>query len=159
MKFNYIFIPLITVLIWVSGSSFTQIGLKKWYKKLKLPDIAPDGRFIGMIWTAIFIMATISALIVWNSTAILHDDPMYFYIFALFILNALMNIFFSFIFFTLHMIAIAVWEALALSLSVLALILVVYPISALAAALLVPYFAWVCFITYLTYGIWQLNKA
>lgn len=158
MKLNYILIPLISVLVSVCGTAFTQTGLRTWYKKLKLPDMAPDGRFIGKVWTGIYVLTTISVLIVWNTTAILHDDPMYYYIFALFIFNALMNVFWSFIFFTLHMIGLAAIESAALGFSVLALILVIFPISALAAALLVPYLAWVCFATYLNYGIWQLNK-
>lgn len=158
MKLNYIIIPLITVAVSVSGRWFAQAGLRNWYKKLKLPDTVPDGRVIGAVWTVIFILSAISALIVWNSNRILHEDSLFVYIFGFFILNAVMNIFWNFLFFALHMLALAVIQSAALGLSVLVLMLFIFPISSLAAALLVPYFVWVCFATYLNYSIWQLNK-
>ena len=158
MKLNFIIIPLVTVIVLVSGSAFSRVGIKHWYKKLELPDIAPQGQVIGIVWTVIFILATISALIVWNSSAISHNESLLVIIFLLFGINAVMNIFWSFIFFGLHMIGLAVWQSAALGLSVLALILLIFPILSLAAVLLVPYLVWVGFATYLNYTIWQLNK-
>lgn len=69
MKLNYLVIPLITVIVAVSGSSFTNQGLNSWYNTLKLPLIAPPGWFIGLIWTIIYILATVSAIILWNLTS------------------------------------------------------------------------------------------
>lgn len=158
MKFNYVIIPLIVILVAYAGKQFSEAGLKKWYKSLKLPAITPDGSIIGAVWTAIYILAAISALIVWNSSMILHDDPVFDVIVSMLFINAVMNVAWNFLFFTLHMIGMSGITSVALGLSVLALILLIYPISALAAILLVPYLVWVCFATYLNYLIWDLNK-
>ena len=158
MKLNYIIIPLLTFLVAACGRGFTQSGMRTWYKRLKLPEIAPDGRVIGTVWTGIFILTAFAALLVWNSNNIVQDEPLFYLIFGLFCINAMMNVFWSFIFFKLHMIGLAVWESVALGLSVLALILLIFPISSLAAVLLVPYLVWVGFATYLNYTIWRLNK-
>ncbi|MEO8065298.1 MAG: TspO/MBR family protein [Candidatus Doudnabacteria bacterium] len=158
MKINYFFIPLIALLVAMTGDYFTSAGLKKWYKSLKLPSFSPAGQVIGTVWAVIYILATISVLIVWNTNAVLHEETVFNFIIVMFTLNALMNVFWSFIFFFLHMVGYAVLEAGALALSVLALILLIFPISVLAAIVLVPYFVWTCFVAYLNYSIWQLNK-
>ena len=89
------------------------------------------------------LVQTISALIVWNSSAITHDESLFVMIFLMFGINAVMNIFWTFIFFNLHMIGMAVWESAALGLSVLALVMLIFPISVVASVLLVPYLVWV----------------
>ncbi|MBW3016168.1 tryptophan-rich sensory protein [Candidatus Woesearchaeota archaeon] len=154
MKLNYFIIPLITVLVAVVGSFLTS-GDMVWYKTLKLPSIAPPGWFIGLVWNVIFILATISALIVWN-TMQKHDN--FSIIIGLFVVNALLNVFWSFLFFNQHLILPAVFDAGLLGLSVYALIFFIWRFSPLAAGLLIPYAVWVTFATYLNYLIWLLNR-
>ncbi len=155
MKINYFLIPLVTIFVALLGSFFTELGLKDWYKTLKLPKFTPSGKIIGMVWSIIFALAAIAALIVYNSSAVLPGDlRLLTYLFAA---NALMNLFWSLLFFYLHMVGYAAIESAALALSVLGLILFIYPISGLAAILLAPYFLWVVFATYLTYSVWRLN--
>jgi len=76
---------------------------------------------------------------------------------VVFIINAFINVFWSYLFFVLHMTGYAAIDSMALALSVLSLIIFIYPISMLAAVLLVPYFVWVLIATYLNYSIWKLN--
>jgi len=159
MKANYIIIPLITIITAGVGSWITSAGMD-WYHKIKLPAFTPSGSFIGMVWTIIFILAAISALLVWNSRMVL---PGSFYmlkegVMTLFILNAVLNVVWSLLFFNMHFIAAAAWEAGLLGLSVVALFILIWPISRLAAWLLAPYAAWVAFATYLTYTVWALNR-
>jgi len=78
-------------------------------------------------------------------------------IMAAFILNAMLNVGWSWLFFSLHLIGWAAWEAILLEASVIVLIVLIRPISRVAAGLLVPYAAWVAFATVLTFIIWQLN--
>lgn len=155
MKLNYFIIPLVTVLVAVLGSRFTVQSLSGWYKSLNLPSIAPPGGFIGAVWTILFILATISALLVWNKFP---HDTRFYWIIAIFILNAVLNFGWSWLFFGQHQIFAAIFEAGALGLSVLALVVLIWPESVLAASLLIPYAVWVFFATYLTYSIWSLNK-
>lgn len=153
-RWPYVLIPLVTIAVSVIGSRFTASGMDGWYMSLSLPSIAPPGAFIGIAWTVIFILTTISALIVWRY----HKPIKRFYaIWILFLVNAGLNVFWSFLFFNQQRIGGAVLEAAVLGLSVFGLIVLIWPISRVAASLLVPYAGWVTFATYLNYLIWQLN--
>jgi tryptophan-rich sensory protein len=111
-----------------------------------------------MVWTGIYFLAAVSALVVWNSKNLTPGDSLFGYLAIFFAANVVMNIFWSYLFFVMHMIQWAALEAVALALSILALILYIWPISTFAALLLVPYLIWVCFAAYLNYTIWKLNS-
>jgi tryptophan-rich sensory protein len=136
------------------GSLLTSGGMK-WYKSIKLPFWTPPGSVIGAVWTILFILAAICALIVWNKFS---HDGRWQLIITIFIFNAILNVFWSLLFFNQHWLAAATFESAALGLSVLALIILIWPGSTLAASLLIPYAAWVGFATFLTYTVWTLNK-
>jgi benzodiazapine receptor len=154
-KPSYIIIPLITVLVSVIGSSFTSSGIGSgWYASIAKPAWTPPGSVIGAVWTTIFILTTISAILVWRKAK---RDSRFWWIIGLFIANALLNIFWSFLFFGRAMIGPAVWEAALLDATVIALVILIWRTSRIASLLLVPYAAWVAFATYLTYSVWRLN--
>jgi len=154
MKPNYLIIPLLTFITAFIGSNITSKGMN-WYKTINLPSFAPPGSIIGTIWTIIFILTALSAIIFWNHC---YGKRNYRLVVLLFLVNALLNIAWSYIFFGLNLIGLAIFEAGLLGLSVLILIILIYPYSILAAGLLSPYFIWVSFATYLNYTIWTLNK-
>jgi len=153
MKLNYIVIPLVTIAVSVVGGLITGGGMA-WYRSIKLPSWTPPGSTIGAVWTVLFILATISALIVWNG---LPHDTRFQWIVAIFLLNAILNVGWSWLFFGQHFMGTAVWEAGVLGLTVIALVILIWPLSILAALLLVPYAFWVAFATYLTWSVWRLN--
>lgn len=154
MRINYFIIPLIVFLVSFLGGQITGSGME-WYKNINLPSWTPPGWVIGLVWTFIFILAAISIILFWN----LQSKPVYFYwIIGLFVLNGVLNILWSYLFFGQHLIGLAVIEAFVLGLSVLFLILSIWPFSKFAASLLIPYCGWTFFATYLTYSIWVLNK-
>lgn len=151
-KANYIIIPLATIATMAVGGLVTAAGMG-WYRSINLPAFTPAGGFIGGVWTVLFILTAISALISINKGWGRRRTG----IAAVFIANALLNVFWSVLFFGLHLVGPAVWEAGLLGLSVLVLIVLIWPISKFAAWLLVPYLAWVGFATFLTYSVMILN--
>jgi tryptophan-rich sensory protein len=162
MRLNYIIIPAVTVIVSVAGGYFSRVGLVSWYGSINKPSFTPPGSVIGAVWTAIFILSTISALIVWNSYApwgTLARDARFWWIAGIFLLNALLNVFWSFLFFYRHEIYAAFWEAVALDLTVIALCVMIRPISQTASVLLWPYAGWGAFASYLTYAVWGMNRA
>ena len=154
MKLNYAVIPLIVLATAVIGGMITSRGMA-WYKTIKKPLWTPPGAVIGVVWTFIFILSTLSALIVWN---FIPHGTRFWVIIVLFLLNALANIFWTYLFFGTHHMYAAIWEALFLEVTVLCLIELTKAVSAGAAFLLLPYAAWVLFASYLTYRVWALNK-
>ncbi len=156
MKANYIIIPLITILVALTGSLLTGWGMT-WYNSLNLMSWTPSGSLIGMVWTIIFILSTVCALIIYNQKDC-DRESMFWLTMTLFAINAALNMMWSFLFFTLHFLSLAIIEAFILGLSVVALIVLIWPRAKLAAILLIPYAGWVFFATYLSYNIWLLNK-
>lgn len=156
MKLNYIVIPLITVVVAWVGSLFTSSGINSgWYDSIVKPSWTPPGALIGAVWTVLFILAAISALIVWNKAK---RNSWFWWVIGVFVINAVLNVLWSFLFFGEHLIGTAIWEAALLGATVVALIILIWPISRLASLLLVPYAGWVAFATYLTYTVSILNK-
>ncbi len=155
MKFGDILILAGTIATALFGSLITSGSVASWYKTIKLPSWTPSGGVIGAVWTFLFILAATSALLVWNK--IPHGSRVNLII-ALFIVNAFLNVGWSYLFFGKHLIGTAVFEAALLALSVLALIVAIWPVHVSAAALLIPYFLWASFATYLTYSVWLLNR-
>ncbi|MDD2807787.1 MAG: tryptophan-rich sensory protein [Patescibacteria group bacterium] len=153
MKTNYLAIPLITILTSFTGSFVTSQGLD-WYKTIRVPAWTPTGNVIGAVWTVLFILATISALIFWNSKI---SDNHRHLVCGLFVLNALANVSWSVLFFGNHLIGAAVWEAGLLSLICLGLIIGLWKISKVASVLIIPYALWSLFASYLTLIIFRLN--
>ncbi|MCX6741099.1 MAG: tryptophan-rich sensory protein [Candidatus Parcubacteria bacterium] len=156
MKTNYIIIPLITILVALAGSLLTGWGMG-WYHNLNLMSWTPSGMLIGMVWTILFILSTICVLIIYNKKYC-GRESIFWLVMVLFAANAALNIMWSFLFFALHLLSLAIIEAFILGLSVVALIILIWPRAKLAAILLIPYAGWVFFATYLTYSIWLLNK-
>ncbi|MBU0649151.1 tryptophan-rich sensory protein [Patescibacteria group bacterium] len=154
MKINYLVIPLIALATAVLGSHFTSQGMD-WYETLSRPGFTPPGGIIGTVWTVIYILSAISALIVWNKFS---RNKRFLWISALFMINAVLNFFWCYLFFAAHLIGAAIIEMLALEATVLALMILVWPRSRFAAFLLAPYAGWVIFATYLAYSIWALNS-
>ena len=72
MKPNFFIIPIIAILTATVGSMISEEGIKRWYKNLKKPAITPPNKYFGWIWTIIFILSAVSALIIWNSNAFLN---------------------------------------------------------------------------------------
>jgi len=153
MRINYFFIPLTAIAVAYFGGMITEKGMP-WYNTLNLPSIAPDGKLIGLAWTVIYVLATISALIVWNK---LRQDKSFKIIVSLFIANAFLNWFWTYLFFGLHLIAWSVLEMILLNLVNLVLIVILGKKNLPASVLLVPYFLWVCFATYLAYSVLTIN--
>lgn len=162
MKWNYILIPLIVIAVSLIGGYFTNLGMG-WYGSIRLPDWIPSGGIIGIIWTVIFILSTISVLIVWNFT---QHDNLFRRIMFLFAINGLINISWSFVFFYLHKMGWAILVAALLEVSVLAIIYLIRVLGVVQKSelvkgtymLLLPYAGWVIFATYLTYTVWSLNR-
>ena len=153
MHISYILIPLVTILVAYVGGMLTTRSVATWYRKIRKPSWTPPGSVIGAVWTVLYILAAISALMVWDLST-----PVPVVVSTLFILNAAVNVLWSYVFFYLHRMGPAIWACLFLDLTIILLIQFIAPASALAAWLLVPYAAWVTFASYLNYRVWEMNQ-
>lgn len=143
-------VPIVVIgLIALVGGLFTDPGMT-WYNTLNLPDITPPGVFIGSVWTVLYVLIIIS----WIQFLKKGEQRM---IHGLYIINAVLNLLWSYIFFAQNNISGAFFEIWILNLSTVCLIYLLWKDYRLSAYLLLPYFVWVSFATYLNYLVLSLN--
>ncbi|MBT4917565.1 tryptophan-rich sensory protein [Candidatus Peregrinibacteria bacterium] len=166
LKPNYLLIPLITIAVALLGGAFSSMGMNWYDMYVAKPELTPPAWVFPIAWNLIFLMTTISALIIWNkgtSRKFLwflmskKPTPNHWMIIWLFVVNAILNVLWSYLFFAKHLISTAFIEMLMLEVTLIALIFATYKISKIASWLLVPYALWVGFASYLTYQLVLLN--
>jgi tryptophan-rich sensory protein len=153
IKPNFFFIPLFVIITASAASYFADTG-RSWYKTINLPDWTPSGSVMVLAWTVIFILTSLSILIIWNKYS---TEKKFGTIISLFIVNALLIVGWNVLFFSHQLMGLAFVQAVLLILNLFLLILLIWQFSPLAAYLLLPYSAWVLFSTVLTYNVWMMN--
>lgn len=132
----------------------TASEIPGWYATLQKPSFNPPNWLFGPVWTLLYIMMGIAFWLVWKSDASdLKQKAM-----LLFALQLTLNFFWSILFFSFHQTGWAMVEIALLWVFILLCIVSFYPISAIAAYLLVPYLCWVSFASLLNFYIWKLNS-
>jgi benzodiazapine receptor len=107
-----------------------------------------------LAWTIIFILGSLSILIIWNK----YSSEKYFrLIIILFVLNAFLVVGWNILFFNQQQIGLAFFQAILLITDLFFLIYFIWRLSPLAAYLLFPYSGWVLFSTALTFNVWMIN--
>ena len=128
------------------ASYFTFQGLKlPKYMNSEKPSWFPPTFLFGLVWTAIYILYVYS----W------YKAPQSLN--WLFILNMVLNALWCFLFFASGKWEYALIALLALDIVLLLQIVLFYNYDVLASTLLVPYFIWSCFATFLNYTMIKLN--
>jgi translocator protein len=135
------------------GSFFTNASVKTWYTQLRRPEWTPPNWIFGPVWTGLYLMMAISAWLVWRGSSWASAR----FALILFAIQLVLNILWSIVFFGLRKVGPAFGEILLLWMMIIATAVAFYPLSLLAAWLLIPYIVWVVFASYLNFRIWQLN--
>lgn len=154
-KLAYVFIGiLICSTIGFLSSVVTQSSVNDWYMTLDKPSFSPPNWIFAPVWSTLYIMMGISAGWVWAKGFHHKYVKIGLYHFGF---QLLLNGLWSIVFFGLKQPLLALLIITTL-LIVLGLTIKWFNIvSKFAAALLLPYFLWLCFATALNYKIWELN--
>lgn len=149
------FIIALVIPLAVGGISgfFTASSVGSWYQTLSKPSWNPPDWLFGPVWTTLYIMMGIALYLVWKETGSSQKNLAL----VLFIIQLVLNFFWSFIFFNQRETGWALAEIIALWVMILLTILAFAKVNTLAAWLLVPYISWVSFASVLNYTIWKLN--
>lgn len=136
------------------GSIVTLPSIDNWYSSLIKPDLNPPNWVFGPVWTMLYSLMAVSLAIVWSGEENAKQKKLAI---TFFLLQLILNFFWSFLFFYLHRADLASIEILILWVIILITIVQFKKLSSPAAYLLVPYILWVSFAAYLTISIWILN--
>jgi benzodiazapine receptor len=134
------------------GAAATDIG--PWYYGLHKSALNPPDWLFGPAWTVIYALAALAGVLAWTSARTAQQRTR---VLVLFAINALLNILWSELFFRFRRPDWALAEVVPFWLSILALMIVLRPISRRASWVLAPYLAWLCFAGWLNYAVVRLN--
>lgn len=128
--------------------------LSPWYYNLRKPSWQPPDWLFGPAWTTIFILTAIAGYLAWYHAPGFAAKA---WVIAAYVLNAVLNMAWSWLFFTKKRPDWAFIEVIPFWLSIALLILVSGAHSPLASFLLLPYLLWVGFASWLNLAIIRLN--
>jgi tryptophan-rich sensory protein len=136
------------------GAVFTFDSVRSWYPTIAKPAWTPPSWLFGPVWTTLYLMMGVAAWRVARRrwTADVRRAVL------LFVVQLLLNAAWSPLFFGARLPGIAFGEILLLWSAIVLTIAWFWRIDRLAAALLVPYLAWVSFASALNGSIWWLNR-
>ncbi|MBK8211229.1 MAG: tryptophan-rich sensory protein [Rhodospirillales bacterium] len=134
------------------GGLLTDIG--PWYQNLQRPSWQPPDWLFPPAWTLIFALSATSGVLAWRAAP---DAANRRRIVGAFAVNAVLNVLWSALFFSLRRPDWALIEVALLWLSIVLLIVVTGRVSRAAAWLLLPYLVWVSFASALNYAVVHLN--
>lgn len=138
------------------AGQITRGGIVPWYTALEKPPLTPPNGLFAPVWTLLYLLMGIAAARIWiygkhhrwGKTALYHYGVQFVF-----------NILWTLVFFYLHQ---PFW-----GLVILLILLVLIErtqkwfrtVDRLASRLMIPYFLWVLFATYLNAGVWWLNPS
>ncbi len=136
------------------GSIFTRESVATWYPQLNRPLFTPPSWVFAPVWTTLFLLMGWAFFLILSSD---HEKTRRGIAISLFCIHLAVNILWSFFFFGLRspfwaFVDISIlWGMIAL------LVRIFWGINRWAGVMLVPYFLWVSFASFLNYGLWRMN--
>ena len=152
--FRLIFSLVICQLAGLAGSLVTTPAISTWYSSLNKPSFNPPNWLFAPVWTALYFLMGASLYLVWSKG--LKDKKVRTALF-LFVLQLILNILWSFLFFGLRSPFLAFIEIVVLWAAIFVTMLNFLKISKPAGFLLLPYLLWVSFASLLNFFIFRLN--
>jgi tryptophan-rich sensory protein len=140
----------------VAIAALARVGTdteSSWYKGLKKPEWQPSSKLFAPVWFTIYLLLAISAILVWHETT----GDMRIRLMILYAINGVLNLAWSFIFFKARSPLVAGIDIVGLAITILLIMVRVWPVSPVASLLLLPYLLWVCFASVLNWAIARMN--
>ncbi len=136
------------------GSLATRQSVSTWYTTINKPPISPPNWLFGPVWTVLFVLMGIAFYLVWNKG---FSEPPVKNAIIIFLIQLVLNIIWSFLFFGLRSPSFAFVEIIILWIAILFTIIYFSKVSSVAGYLLIPYIFWVSFASILNGWITILN--
>lgn len=126
-------------------------AIPTWYAVLRRPSWTPPNRVFAPVWTLLYLLMAIGAWRCWLAVGFGEWT-------VAFAVQLGLNLAWSWIFFGLQKIGLALVEIAVLWAAILGCLLVMGSIDLAAGFLLLPYLLWVSFALSLNAGFWALNR-
>ena len=137
-----------------AGGFVTASSVNNWYVDIIKPDSTPEAWVFPIVWNSLFFLMGLSGWLVWREAGSINAAGAAMSVFTL---QLMLNFSWSLVFFGMHALGLAVVVNLALDAAIALTIYLFWRHSRIGALLLVPYFLWSFFATWLSFEIWRLN--
>lgn len=134
--------------------AWASIDAARFYASLAQPSWAPPAGVFGPVWTILYVLMGLAAWIVWRTPRGPRGAAL-----VLFVAQLAANALWSWLFFGWHLGRLAAIEVLVLLGLIAATVAAFWRVRRLAAALMLPYLAWVAFAAMLTWTVWRANPS
>ncbi|PLK26974.1 TspO/MBR family protein [Novosphingobium sp. TH158] len=153
LRWALVLVPLVMLLGFVSGKLAQSGPENAWFADLVKPGIYPPSATFGIVWTILYILMGLAVAMVAAARGARGRTAAL----AAFAVQLLLNLAWTPVFFGMHQMTSALYLLIALDIMVAVTLFLFWKVRSLAAILLVPYLAWVCFATVLNWQFLQLN--
>jgi tryptophan-rich sensory protein len=153
LRWALFLVPLVLLLGFLSGEVAGSGPGNPWFASLAKPTSYPPPQVFGIVWAVLYVLIGLAAAMVaaaWGAksrTAAL----------TFFVIQLLLNLAWSPLFFLFHEMRFALYLLAALDFAVLVTLVLFWRVRWLAGVLLVPYLAWITFATFLNWQFLVLN--
>ncbi len=153
LRWSLFTVPLVLGLGFLSGLAANSGPGNPWFDALEKPGIYPPPAAFGIVWSILYVLMGVAlALVIAARGARLRGAAI-----VAFAVQLLINLAWSPVFFGMHQISLALGVIVALLLALVVTTALFWRVRRLAAALLMPTIAWVCFASVLNLQFLQLN--
>jgi benzodiazapine receptor len=138
----------------ILGTPFTMSAIPNWYVFLNKPFFSPPNWLFAPVWTLLYTLMGIAFYLIWRQgwqKNTVKTAGTYF------LIQLFLNFLWSIFFFGLRSPELGLINIIAMLIFIILTMKHFYPLSKLAAYLLIPYLAWVSFATLLNLAILVLN--
>jgi tryptophan-rich sensory protein len=143
----------ICLLVSGAGGAVTATSVGTWYQALQKPPFNPPDWIFAPVWTVLYLFMAIAGWRVWRTAPrkLGRSDL------VVFAAQLGLNFAWSFVFFGMHRVDLALAIIVVLFLVIIANTILFWRVDRWAGMLFVPYVLWVAFATLLNASIWTLN--
>ena len=146
-------VPAVWLLGFLSGQLAGTGDGDPWFAALSKPEFYPDASLFPIVWGILYVMMGLAFALVCSAWGARGRGIAI----AAFVVQFLMNLAWTPLFFGQHEISYALYLIIALNVMILVTMVLFFRVRKMATLLLVPYLAWSIFAGYLNYEILQLN--
>jgi tryptophan-rich sensory protein len=137
------------------GGAITATSVGTWYQELEKPPFNPPDWVFAPVWPTLYIMMGIAGWRVWRRRGVRVRQKAL----VLFVAQLSLNLAWSFLFFGLQRVDLALIDIVILLLAIAANAIFFWRIDQVAGLFFAPYVLWIAYATVLNASLWLLNLA
>lgn len=131
----------------------TQVNIDTWYSSLHKSNLTPPAIVFPIVWSILYAMLALSGWSLWQQ----RRHPKATIAIGFYSAQMILNWSWSVLFFNFHLIALGFYCIILIALLTLITIFITKNNFKFSSIMLVPYFIWLIFASYLNGVIWMLN--